>query len=188
MISYSEINEAYGNLDIYLLDQILKGRFDHCLNILDAGCGEGRNLKYFINDNRVVVGVDQDPMAIKMAQMTYRQVDPASFMVADLLEIPLPDAVFDLVISSAVLHFASDRNDFIQMFGELIRVLKPGGLLFIRMATAKASPVPDHPVYKYQLTEEDITWISQSTEFLEPFKTVVVEDRSMGFLMLRKFE
>ncbi|WP_332912670.1 hypothetical protein [Algoriphagus boritolerans] len=45
----TELNQLLGNVDIYLLDQILKGRFSKEMKILDAGCGEGRNAVYFIN-------------------------------------------------------------------------------------------------------------------------------------------
>ena len=48
--SIKELNHLLGNIDIYLLDQILKDRFKKSFKILDAGCGEGRNLIYFVRN------------------------------------------------------------------------------------------------------------------------------------------
>jgi hypothetical protein len=45
-----ELNQLLGNIDIYLLDQILKARFEKHCKILDAGCGEGRNLIFFVRN------------------------------------------------------------------------------------------------------------------------------------------
>jgi len=42
------IQERFGNIDIYLFDQLAKGTYDNCKTVLDAGCGGGRNLLYFL--------------------------------------------------------------------------------------------------------------------------------------------
>lgn len=186
MITYNEINKVLGNTDLYLVDQILKGQFDHCFNILDAGCGEGRNLRYFVHQHRNVVGIDWDELALKMARMTYKDVAPESFILADLTHIGLPESVFDLAISSAVLHFAKDRNEFLKMMEEILRVLKDQGILFLRMATEIAAPTLSSEVFTYLLSEKDVRWLEDYFEFLEPFKTVVVENRSMAVLVLKK--
>jgi len=47
-----------------LFDQILKGTYDECQVILDAGCGTGRNLLYTLKSGVNVFGVDQNPEAI----------------------------------------------------------------------------------------------------------------------------
>ncbi|WP_317047745.1 class I SAM-dependent methyltransferase [Pleomorphovibrio marinus] len=126
-------------MDIYLLDQILKGRFSSEIHILDAGCGEGRNTHYFVKNRYSIVGIDKDPAAIQMARVYARSLDPSfdpeRFQVCGVENIFYQDEVFDLVISSAVLHFAEDKNHFLQMVSEMVRVLKPGGLLWIRTCT-----------------------------------------------------
>lgn len=58
------IQDTFGNIDIYLFDQILKGTYDDCDMILDAGCGTGRNLLYLLKSEANVFGVDQNPEAI----------------------------------------------------------------------------------------------------------------------------
>jgi SAM-dependent methyltransferase len=47
-----------------------------------------------------------------------------------------PDGFADVVISSAVLHFARDDDHFRAMVLGIWRVLKPGGLLFCRLASS----------------------------------------------------
>ncbi|WP_256377607.1 bifunctional 2-polyprenyl-6-hydroxyphenol methylase/3-demethylubiquinol 3-O-methyltransferase UbiG [Pedobacter sp. KBS0701] len=58
------IRETFGNIDIYLFDQLLKGTYDGCNTVLDAGCGTGRNLLYFLRSGAQVYGVDQNTEAI----------------------------------------------------------------------------------------------------------------------------
>jgi SAM-dependent methyltransferase len=53
------LQELFGNIDIYLFDQLLKGRFFSGMRVLDAGCGTGRNLVYFLRNGYQVFGVDQ---------------------------------------------------------------------------------------------------------------------------------
>ncbi|PZX57892.1 class I SAM-dependent methyltransferase [Algoriphagus chordae] len=136
----AELNKLLGNIDIYLLDQILKGRFSTDMKILDAGCGEGRNAVYFINGGYQVFGIDQNETAIQycryMAKSLDMSYDAHRFQVAGLEEIPFHQAAFDAVICSAVLHFAKDESHFWQMISEMLRVLKPGGVLWFRMTTA----------------------------------------------------
>ena len=183
-IAFTDLNKLLGNADIYLIDQILKGRFEYAMNILDAGCGEGRNLRYF--QDRMIIAMDKDPMAIKMARMTYKSIPAECFIEGDVMQIPFPDEVFDFVICSAVLHFATTREEFQKMLLELYRVLKNDGLLFIRTATKLNAPLGEHPLFTYMMDQQDIDWISERFTWLDPFKTVVVEERSMAVLMLCK--
>lgn len=131
--------EQFGNIDIYLFDQLLKGRFNNCKNILDAGCGNGRNLVYFLKNNFEVFGIDQDQKAIDELRILSKKVNSANstgnFRVAFVEELPFEDAVFDIVICSAVLHFARDEDHFDKMLRSMWRVLKPHGFLFARLAS-----------------------------------------------------
>ena len=80
------------------------------MKILDAGCGEGRNLIYFLNQGYDVFGVDKNPDAIRILQFVAKSINPKidkkKFITADLVEIPFPDNNFEMIISSAVLHFS----------------------------------------------------------------------------------
>ena len=131
--------ELFGEIDIYLFDQILKNRFNNEMSILDAGCGGGRNLVYFLRDGCEVFGVDQNPSAIEqirfIAQELAPNLPPENFQISNVEKMPFQTERFDAVVSNAVLHFASDERHFYQMIEEMWRVLKRGGLFFARLAS-----------------------------------------------------
>ncbi len=135
----NNLQETFGNIDIYLFDQLLKGRFDNCTNIIDIGCGYGRNLVYFLRNNYQVFAIDQNAEAIDEVKKLSKQLAPGNdvnnFRIALAEENPFEDNFFDIVISSAVLHFARDLNHFDQMLQSTWNVLKPGGFLFMRLAS-----------------------------------------------------
>ena len=72
------------------------------------------------------------------------------------------------------------------MMKELYRVMNEAGLLFIRTATRLSAPLQEHPLFTYMMDQQDIDWISDRFTWLDPFKTVVVQERSMAVLMLQK--
>lgn len=133
------IKEAFGNIDIYLFDQLAKGTYDECNVILDAGCGTGRNLLYFLNSGAKVFGLDQNPEAILQLRnlaSQFPQINPEeNFKVSAVEQLSFEPESFDLVISSAVLHFAENLNHFEAMLNSMWRVLKPGGYFFCRLAS-----------------------------------------------------
>ncbi|CAN5881071.1 MAG: class I SAM-dependent methyltransferase [Acidobacteria bacterium] len=133
------VRETFGEIDIYLFDQILKGSFDVNSNILDAGCGGGRNLVYFLRSGYEVFAVDQNPQAIEQVRLLAKALNPIlsseNFQVSTVEKMPFQNERFDTVISNAVLHFASDQRHFYQMIEEMWRVLGKGGLFFARLAS-----------------------------------------------------
>lgn len=135
-----ELRAQFGDIDIYLFDQLARGRFDRRRRILDAGCGAGRNLPYFLTHGFEVFAVDSDPAAVHAVGALAAHVAPGrpapTVKHAPVEELPWDDGSMDAVISSAVLHFATGRAHFDAMVGEMWRVLVPGGLLFARLATS----------------------------------------------------
>jgi len=135
-----DLREHFGNIDIYLFDQLLKGRITSSMSLLDAGCGDGRNLIYFLRHGYDVYAVDSNPRSIQQVRLLASTLAPnlpsENFLIADVAEMPLPSEQFDLVISSAVLHFANDEQHFDSMLDEMWRVLKSGGMLFARLASS----------------------------------------------------
>jgi SAM-dependent methyltransferase len=133
------LQQTFGNIDIYLFDQLLKGRFDDCKTVLDAGCGGGRNLVYFLQNGYEVYGVDQNAGAVEevkqLSAMLSPRNDVKNFRIAGVEDMPFADNSFDVVICSAVLHFAQNEHHFNNMVHSLWRVLKPGGYLFARLAS-----------------------------------------------------
>jgi len=132
--------DYWGNIDIYLFDQILKKRFDCRPRILDAGCGSGRNLVYFLRQGFEVFAVDQSAAAIAGLRALASELAPTlpetNFLENSIEELPFPDTYFDAVICSAVLHFADHEKQFLGMVEEMWRVLNGGGLFFARLASS----------------------------------------------------
>jgi tellurite methyltransferase len=136
----ADLRARFGDIDIYLFDQLARGRFDARPRVLDAGCGGGRNLPYFLTQGFEVFAIDAEPAAVASVAGLFTRLAPglpASNVAQSAVEqLPWPDASMDAVIASALLHFARDRAHFDAMVGELWRVLAPGGLFFARLATS----------------------------------------------------
>lgn len=201
----NELNALLGNIDIYLLDQILKGRFDKQMKILDAGCGEGRNCIYFLHQGYQIFGCDANPIAIQMvriyAQTIQKDYDIHRFQKAFMEDMPFHQGAFDAIISSAVLHFARSETHFFQMMDEMMRVLKPGGVFFLRMCTDAGNILDNSPNFEegiYLLPDGSNRFVltadlenemkaRYALEYIEPVKSVLVHGlRSMGVFVLRK--
>jgi SAM-dependent methyltransferase len=135
----TELRSWFGEIDIYLFDQILKGRFNHRRRVLDAGCGDGRNLPYFLRRGFSCFGIDRDPGAIDQVRALSASLSPDlpadNFQVGEIDMLPWDRGTMDAVICSAVLHFAEDQAHFDRMVREMWRVLAPDGLLFVRLAS-----------------------------------------------------
>ena len=136
----ARLRTEFGEIDIYLFDQLLRGRFDGRHRVLDAGCGAGRNLSYFLRHGFDVRAVDADASAIRSVRQLVAALHPTlppdHIHCGSLVSLPWEDGSSDAVICSAVLHFARDEREFTAMLEEVWRVLAPGGLFFARLATS----------------------------------------------------
>jgi tellurite methyltransferase len=207
------LTEWFGSIDIYLFDQLLKGRIVPGMRILDAGCGSGRNLVYFLRNGFDVCGVDESDQAIAQARRlasALSQQAPAegpsgpsssdSFRVEPIERMSFAAAGFDVVLSSAVLHFARDEEQWHPMLNEMWRVLKPGGMFFARLASTigmenqveliegRRYHLPDGSD-RFLVDEPMLMVVTESlgAEFLEPIKTSVVQNmRAMTTWVLQK--
>jgi tellurite methyltransferase len=188
-----ELRSLFGDIDIYLFDQISRGRFDARRRVLDAGCAGGRNLPYFLTRGYEVFAIDRDPSAAAVvARLAARLAPrlPADHVRQGQVEVlPWPDESMDAVLSSAVLHFAADAAHFHSMVVEMWRVLAPGGLLFARLATSItiedriAAPtgrvrLPDGSD-RFVVDEAALRGLTESLggRMLDPLKTTNVENQ-----------
>jgi tellurite methyltransferase len=203
-----KLSELFGQIDIYLFDQILRGRVAPGSRILDAGCGSGRNLVYFLraacDEQYELFGVDSDPQAIASVRRLASSLAPGlpamNFRLETLENMSFPDAFADLVLSSAVLHFASSDDQFQAMLDGMWRVLKPGGLFFCRLATSIGIEHQVRPIAgrrcllpdgseRYLADEALLTGFAKrlGAEAADPLKTTIVQNqRSMTTWVLRK--
>ena len=199
----ASVRALFGDIDIYLFDQLLRGRFDTRRRVLDAGCGGGRNLPYFLAHGFDIFAIDGDPDAVAAvagliaAAAPHLSADHVRLGRVDAL--PWPDGSMDAVISSAVLHFARDLEHFRAMVDEMWRVLAAGGFLFARLATSiglenrLAAAVgrvrlPDGSE-RFVVDERTLLAISRSLggRLLDPLKTTNVQhQRAMTTWVLEK--
>jgi tellurite methyltransferase len=200
----SELPQFFGLIDIYLFDQLLKGRFTPGMRILDAGSGFGRNLPYFLRHGFDVCAVDETPGALDQVRELAAELAPrlpdTNFRVEALEDLSFPDGDFDAVIASAVLHFARDEAHFRAMVAELWRVLRPGGLFFARLASSIGIETRVVPLGggRYRLPDGSDRFLVDEALLaavtakwgalvFEPLKTVNVENqRCMTTWCLRK--
>jgi len=133
------IHTLFGDIDIYLFDQIARGRFDDRRRVVDVGCGTGRNLHYLLTHGYDCSGIDREFHAIERLRRDAAALGQADagerYTVGEADALPWADAAFDAVICSAVLHFADDTSHFGRMMTEMWRVLAPDGLFFARLAS-----------------------------------------------------
>lgn len=200
----NNLQQLYGNIDIYLFDQLLKGSFDDCHRILDIGVGGGRNIHYFLQNGCEVYGIDPNPEAIDYAKQLSAVLAPhnslENFVVATAEDLPFSADYFDLAICSAVLHFASSHEHFDAMLRGIWRTIKPGGYFFARLASdigiehlVKSAGdgvylLPDGS-YRYLVNQETLLNYTSAlkAELFEPIKTTNVQNlRCMTTWCLRK--
>ncbi len=188
-----DLQAQFGHIDIYLFDQLLRGRIRQGMRVLDAGCGGGRNLVYLLREGFDVHAVDEDPHAVtcvrEIAAVLAPSLPPEQIRLDAVERMSLPDAWFDVVISNAVLHFARDDAHFEGMVREMWRVLKPGGMLFTRLVSSIGMPaaalehvggrhyvLPDGTT-RYVVDEAQLMALTDALrgELLDPLKTTVVQ-------------
>ena len=198
------LQDQFGAIDIYLFDQLLRGRIRPGDTIVDCGCGGGRNLVYLLREGFDVYGVDPNPAAIDGVRAMAASVAPRlpadHFRAEPIERSSFPDAFATVAISSAVLHFARDDAHFEAMLAGTWRLLAPGGLFFCRLASSigietqvrqiegRRHWLPDGS--ERYLVDEDLLLrksVELGGELLDPIKTTVVSgQRSMTTWVLRK--
>ena len=200
----SDLHQQFGEIDIYLFDQLLRGRIAPGNRILDVGCGSGRNLVYLLREGYEIYAVDSDRQAIDAVRRLAAKLAPAlsadNFRLEPIEEMSFPNGFADVVISSAVLHFARDDDHFQTMLHETWRVLKPGGLLFCRLASSIGMERQIKPLgqrrfllpdgsERYLVDEPLLRSLAEDLggQLADPLKTTIVQDqRCMTTWILRK--
>jgi len=196
------LQEQFGQIDIYVFDQILRGNITPEMKVLDAGCGYGRNLVYLLREGCEIFALDESKEGIAhvraLAAELAPQLPPKNFRVGAIEAMDFPDAFADVVICNSVLHFARDEQHFMAMVSELWRVLRPGGLLFCRLGS--------HIGMEFERVRKNIYRIGDGSEWflvdeaallnmtqqmngllVDPLKTTIVQDfRCMTTWVVRK--
>jgi tellurite methyltransferase len=204
LLPLSDLERQFGQIDIYLFDQLLRGRVRPGMRVLDAACGGGRNLVYLLRSGLDVFATDADSGAVEAVRQLAAHLAPQlpadNFRVEPVERMTFPDAFADVVVSSAVLHFARDDAHWDAMVREMWRVLKPGGMLFCRLASSigmedrvrsvggRRFALPDGS-QRYLVDEAMLMAVTSRLggRLLDPLKTTVVQDqRCMTTWVVRK--
>jgi SAM-dependent methyltransferase len=196
------VQEQFGQIDIYIFDQILRGNIAPGMCIVDAGCGYGRNLVHLLREGCQVFALDADPDAVQHVRQLSASLRTGlpneNFQVGAIESMPFPDGLADVVICNSVLHFARDDRHFRAMLAGLWRALKPGGMLFCRLGSrigmdferiqGNVFLIPDGS--KWYLVDQQML-LNLTAELnavqVDPLKTTIVQDyRCMTTWVLRK--
>jgi len=196
------VQEQFGQIDIYVFDQILRGNIAPGKRVLDAGCGYGRNLVHLLRAGCEIFALDADADGVehvrRLSESLGTGLPAGNFQVGPIERMPFADAFADVVICNSVLHFARDDRHFRVMLRELWRVLRPGGMLFCRLGSRIGMD--------FERLRENIYLIADGSEWflvdeekllrlteemnavmVDPLKTTIVQDyRCMTTWVLRK--
>jgi SAM-dependent methyltransferase len=196
------LREQFGQIDIYVFDQILRGNIAPGMRVLEAGCGYGRNLVHLLREGYEVFALDLDANGVdhvrRLSASLNTGLPPENFQVGSIEQMPFPDNFADVVICSAVLHFARDDRQFQTMLAEIWRVVRPGGMLFCRLGSRIGmdfQPVRGHIFTvgdgsEWFLVDEQMLLAlgeEMNAVLVDPLKTTIVQHlRCMTTWVLRK--
>ncbi len=199
-----DLGAEFGHIDIYLFDQLLRKNISAGARALDAGCGSGRNLVYLLRSDHEVFAVDTNAEAIddvrKLAAALSPQLPETNFRVEAIEAMTIPDQSVEVVLCSAVLHFARDDEHFWAMVNAMWRALADGGLFFCRLASTIGMEercrrvegrrfISPDGVERYLVDEAMLVDATAKLggELVDPLKTTVVQDqRCMTTWVVRK--
>jgi SAM-dependent methyltransferase len=196
------IQEQFGQIDIYVFDQILRGNIAAGMRVLDAGCGYGRNLVYLLRTGCEIFAVDADAAGVEHVRQLSASLGTGlpeeNFKVGLLDQIPFADELAEVVICNSALHFSRDERHFRAILGELWRVLRPGGMLFCRLGSRIGMDferigenifrVGDGSAW-FLVDEEMLLALTEEMDavLVDPLKTTIVQDyRCMTTWVIRK--
>jgi SAM-dependent methyltransferase len=201
------LQEQFGQIDIYVFDQILRGNITAGMRVIDAGCGYGRNLVYLLREGAEIFALDANAEGVAHVRALAAELAPglpaANFRVGVIEALPFEDGLADVVMCSSVLHFARDEQHFLKMVEELWRVLRPGGMLFCRLGSRIGTggigmEFPRLRGHIYQIGDgsewflvDEAVLLKMTEEMggllVDPLKTTVVQDyRCMTTWVVRK--
>jgi SAM-dependent methyltransferase len=197
-----DVQEQFGQIDIYVFDQILRGNIAAGMTVVDAGCGYGRNLVHLLREGCEVFAVDANPEGVAHVRALAAELQPGlpggNFRVGAIEAMPLESGIADVVICNSVLHFARDEQHFLAMVEELWRVLKPGGMLFCRLGSRIGMEFERVRGHVYRIGDGSEWFLVDEAALLnmteqmgavmvDPLKTTIVQDyRCMTTWVLRK--
>lgn len=201
-LSEENINNEFGDIDLELLDLILKGHFKERRKILDVGCGEGRNLIYFMQRDFDISAIDADKSSVELVKYIAKNFNknPEQIVQGRIEEANYLPSSMDAIICTRVLHFSESESHFLKSWNSMRSILKPGGLLYFSTDSMirfedKVSNLSED---KWQFSDGSVRFllsdrllkkmnIGEQYDFLVPMKTIHYGDKhSQTILSLKK--
>jgi ubiquinone/menaquinone biosynthesis C-methylase UbiE len=144
-------------------------KIDPHAKILDLCCGSGQVTGILTEYSDDVTGLDVSPLSLSRAQ---RNVPQAKYVEALAEEMPFADAEFDLVHTSAAMHEMT-RSQLEQIFTQVYRVLKPGGIFTLVDFHTPTNPlfIPGLTVF-FWLFETESAWQLIATDLVQMLRDV----------------
>ncbi len=135
---YAKWQETYKTRPISAVIDFAKKAADYLheqpsASILDIGCGDGRDANFLTEQGFAVTAIDFSDVAIERV----KALNPAiNAHVMDTTKMDFPDASFDAIYAHLSLHYFDDTTTT-AIFENIRRMLKPGGLFFVKCKSTK---------------------------------------------------
>lgn len=105
--------------------------------VLDVGCGPGMMAKHSIERNFEFFGIDISEKMIDACINQFGHLNSTHFSVGKIQNLEFPDSFFDVVLCMGALEYV-DRDEIDSALSEMLRVLKPDGLLVMSLMNEKS--------------------------------------------------
>lgn len=141
-------------------------------NILDAGCGNGKNMVYMNSKNINCIGIDFSQQLLQICREKSLNV-----LESDIRKLPFVDNEFDFVISIAVVHHISSHEDRIKSINEMLRVCKSGGKVLISVWALEQDK---DSRFNFNLGDNLVKW-EDTTRYYHIFNHVTIRNLFHSF-------
>jgi ubiquinone/menaquinone biosynthesis C-methylase UbiE len=140
-ICFGKVIFDYSKPDRDIVQLVKLFKKEKVKNILDIGCGEGRNCRYLAQKGFNVTGIDISKLAIKIARKKAKQSNlKIKYIVGDMKKLPsiFPENYFDAVISTQTI-FHGTIKDIRKTIEGIRKVTKNGGLVFVTLQPVRGN-------------------------------------------------
>lgn len=158
--SYNITAREYQKNNLKMQPGVKAQEFLHFLSpnsqILDLGCGPGRDARFFVERGFQVVGVD---ISDNMIELACNSVPEATFLVGDIEEIDFASESFNGIWASAsLIHVSKGKMPIV--LEKLYHILKPGGIFYVSMKMGSGEGIT--PDERYGGVEKFWNYVSES--------------------------
>jgi len=105
---------------------------------LDYGVGDGRHVRYLMSLGYSVIGTDVAPSSLHFTNKVFEgDKGYRGILLDSSTKLPIPDGAISLVLAWEVLHWLGSPDEYRRGMRELLRVMKPAGVMLLTMPTER---------------------------------------------------